>query len=118
MTPTLKLPSLPTAIPLQPEWWNVIDPTITIGNIIEISVIVVGGVVAFIHVKSSVKNLGTQVDEMKSDIKGLNKSFTELAVVNNRLTNAEDDIRELRHGRGFIRSSLEGEYPKSPFTGG
>ena len=91
---------------------SVIDPTVTIGNMIEIGTIIVGGVIVFAAVRASVGNLEANVTEMKVDIRSLNKSFTELAVVNNRIKNVEEDIRELRHGRGFVRNAIEGEWPR------
>ncbi len=89
-----------------------IDPTITIGNIIEISTILVGGTIVFTNVRGSVKHLKAEVVEMKLDIRALNKIVIEMAVADRRLSDAEQDIRDLRHGRGFIRDAIEGEWPK------
>ena len=89
-----------------------IDPTITIGNIIEISTIVGGGVIAGALLKATVANLGREVKEMKIDIKALNTIVVEMAVADRRLIAVEEDIRELRHGKGFIRDSIQGEWPK------
>lgn len=89
-----------------------IDPTVTVGNIIEIGTILVGGIFVFFQVKARVEQLSRDVAAIEMDIKGLSRSFTELAVVNNRLNRVEEDVRELRHGRGFIREAIEGEYPR------
>lgn len=89
-----------------------IDYTITVGDLVQISVIAVGVLAAFFQVKSWIQSLSKDVTVMKEDIKVLSKSFTELAVVNNRIKNVEEDIRELRHGRGFIREAIEGEWPQ------
>lgn len=91
-----------------------IDQTVTVGNIIEIGVITIGGIVTFYQVKSRVESLGKDVSVMKEDVRALSKSFTELAVVNNKILNLENDVRELRHGRGFVREALDGEWPRRP----
>ena len=92
---------------------SMIDPTITIGNIIEISTIVIGGIIVFAHVKSRVDNIGDDVAEMRIDMRSMSKSVNEISVVNNRLGRCEQDIFELRRGRGFIQDEIRGEYPRS-----
>ena len=89
-----------------------IDPIITVGNIIEISTILIGGIVVFTQVKSRVDTLGTDVSEMRDDMKSMSRSVSEIAVVNNRLNRAEADIADLRRGRGFIAEEIRGEYPR------
>ena len=88
------------------------DPTITIGNIIEIGTILSGGVVAVILLRQTVYQLRAEVGELKVDVKALNKVVVELAVTDRRLLSVEEDIRELRHGRGFVRGAIEGEWPR------
>lgn len=92
----------------------IVDQTITVGNMIEIGTILIGGVIVFTQVKSRVDRLSESVKDIREDMKALNRTFTEFAVLNSRLTNVEDDIRELRHGRGFIRGAMgiEGEWPR------
>jgi K+/H+ antiporter YhaU regulatory subunit KhtT len=80
----------------------VIDYTITVGNIIEIAAITAGGVLVLISLKNTVANLKIDVDGMQQEIKKLAAVLTEMAVANNRLTNIEEDIRELKHYRGFV----------------
>ena len=89
------------------------DPTITIGNIIEIGTIMIGGIVAFILLRQTVVQLRAEVGELKTDVKSLNKVVVELAVTDRRLMSLEEDLRELRHGRGFIRGAIEGEWPRT-----
>lgn len=88
-----------------------IDQTITVGNIIEIGTIFVGGVVAFIALRGTVSILGKDVVELKTDIKAINKIVVSMAVADQRITAVESDLRELRHGRGFIREAIEKVYP-------
>ena len=80
-----------------------IEQTITVGNIIEIVSIVAGGITVFITLKNTVANVKEDVVGMQMEIKKLADVITRMAVTDLRLTNLENDIRELRHGRGFIR---------------
>ena len=49
--------------------------------------------------------------ELKTDIKAINKIVVSMAVADQRITAVESDLRELRHGRGFIREAIEKVYP-------
>ena len=90
-----------------------IEQTITIGNIIEIISIIAGGMTVFITLKNTVANIKEDVVGMQLEIKKLADVITRMAVTDVRLTNVEQDIRELRHGRGFVRGSagVDREYP-------
>jgi hypothetical protein len=88
-----------------------IDPTITIGNVVEIGTIITGGAITFVLLKATVIQLKSEVTELKTDVRALNKVVIELAVTDRRLMALEEDIRELRHGRGFVHKALDGEYP-------
>lgn len=97
-----------------------IEQTITVGNIIEIASIVGGGIAVFMTLRATVGNLGEQVKAMQTELLKLSAVVTQMAVADNRLTNIEQDIRELRHGRGFIQDGrgsiqegLDGEYPRT-----
>jgi K+/H+ antiporter YhaU regulatory subunit KhtT len=74
----------------------VIDWTITAGNMIEIATIAGGGVWALIKMNSTLGTLKTEVATMQEEIKKIGDVLTKLAVTENRLTNIETDIRELR----------------------
>jgi prefoldin subunit 5 len=89
-----------------------IEQTITVGNIIEIISIIGGGIAVFVTLKATVGNLKEQVVEMQAEIKKLADVITRMAVTDIRLTNLEMDVRELRHGRGFVQSAIDGEWPK------
>lgn len=95
-----------------------IDPTITVGNIIEITVLCIGGAVtlgggllALGSFRKSVENLTRDMTDMKEEIKQVGKVLVTLAVTTTRLDSVEQDIRELKHGRGFIQPRINGEYP-------
>ena len=92
-----------------------IDLTLTIGNIIEIATIAIGGIATLITLRVTVGNIKTDMVDMKAEIKKVGEVLIKMAVVNTRLDNAESDIRELRHGRGFIKDrsqgGINGEWP-------
>ena len=92
-----------------------IDYTITIGNIIEVSVIAIGGLAGLITMRSTVINLKNDMTDMKQEIKKVGEVLVKMAVHSARLDNVEQDIRDLKHGRGFIQprseGGINGEYP-------
>jgi hypothetical protein len=53
--------------------------------------------------------------DMKEEIKKVGQVLVTLAITTSRLDNAEQDIRDLKHGRGFIvprsEGGINGEYP-------
>jgi len=91
----------------------VIEQTITVGNIIEITAIIGGGFSVLVTMRSTVTNIKTEVAAMQQEIKKLADVITRMAVTDLRLTNVEQDIRELRRGRGWIQGphGVDHEYP-------
>ena len=101
------------------------DLTITAGNIIEIATIAIGGVIVVTTMRNSVANLGhdlTRMDadfsDMKIEIKKVGDVLIQMARTDVRLTNVEQDmrgvvqdIREIKHGEGFIHKAIDREYP-------
>jgi len=98
------------ALPL--EMAVMIEQTITIGNIVEIVAICGGGLTVFITLRSTVANMKEDVTAMQAEIKKLAEVITKMAVTDVRLTNVEQDIRELRHGEGFVKGprGIDREY--------
>lgn len=90
----------------------VIDYTITVGNIIEIASIVGGGCAVFITLKNSVAELKKDVDGIQDEIKKIGDVLITQADQNRRILHLEDDVRELRHGHGFVRGTggIDREY--------
>ncbi len=91
-----------------------IEQTITIGNIIEIISILAGGIAVFVTLRATVSQLKEDVQGMQGELKKLADVVTRMAVTDVRLTNLEQDIRELRHGRGFVQGErgVDREYGK------
>lgn len=79
-----------------------IDYTITIGNIVEICSIIGGGLYAIVTLRSTVNNMKSDMIDMKEEIKKVGDVLIKMAVTDTRLTNLEQDIRELKHGEGFV----------------
>jgi len=81
----------------------VIDYTITVGNIVEIATICGGGFAVFITLRNNVANLKSDVEGVQTDIKKIGDVLITQADQNRRIMHLEDDVRELRHGHGFVR---------------
>lgn len=92
-----------------------IDYTITVGNIIEIGTIVVGGIATLVTLRNTVNNLKNDMTDMKAEIKKVGEVLVTLAVTTKRLDHVEEDIRDLKRGQGFIQprseGGINGEYP-------
>ncbi len=97
-----------------------IEQTITVGNIIEIAAIIGGGITVFITLRNTVANIKDDVAGMQLEIKKLGEILIaqanirgEIKVIESRMLAAEQDIRELRHGDGFVKGNrgIEREYP-------
>jgi len=72
-----------------------------------------------VMIKADVKVLKVQMRGIGDNITILNASFTKLsdvltkaAVLDERQSRLEDDVRELRHGRGFVQQDINGEYAR------
>lgn len=89
-----------------------IDPTITLGNVIEIASIVGGGLLVLVKLNNTVAVLKNDVAGMKLEIQKMAEVLTNQAVINTRMAAVEQDIRELRHGDGFVqgRRGIDREY--------
>lgn len=88
-----------------------IDYTINIGHIVQIIVILGGGISALAIMRSTVANLKDDMTDIKVDLKEFGKAIVTLAVATKRLDNIEEDIRDMKHGRGFVTNRINGEYP-------
>lgn len=83
----------------------VVDATITVGNIIEIGVIAVSGIVAIVTLRNTVGIMKSDLTELKSEMKKVGEVLVRMEATDRRLANAEQDIRDLRRGDGFIRGA-------------
>ena len=88
------------------------DPTVTLGTLLQIIVFLGGGLIAFVRVQGKLEMLSLRVKNLETSSANIGTILQAVAVQSQRLTALEQDLRELRHGKGFIRgpSGLEHEY--------
>lgn len=115
--------------------WNAemipMDMTINLSVIIQTLVIGGGGIATVATLKNTVRTLKHDMiaskKETKEDIQGIQTEIkklseivtkqatteTRLDAMDTRMTGLDKDIRELRHGEGFVRGNrgIEREYP-------
>lgn len=80
----------------------VFDWRISIGTIIEIATIFFGGLFFLYGMKSRIDLMSIELAALKAAIAKLSEILTRLAVQDQRLLNIENDIKDMRHGVGFI----------------
>lgn len=88
---------------------SVVDWSITLGNMIEIVVIAVGGIVFAVRMQGRVDLLALEVTHVKDQLKLMAQSFdqvsdvlTKVALQDQRIVNLERRLEELAHGEGFV----------------
>lgn len=99
-----------TCMLLSIDWSHmIVDWTLRVGDIAEILAII-GGVVAVFFgmradirvVKHDLKGLNDKVAMMATAWEKMGDVLTKVAVQDTRLNRIEDDVRELRHGDGYV----------------
>lgn len=97
----------------------IVDWTISIGAILQVASIIIGGLLALAALRASVSELQKDVSAMQIELKKMGDILTKMAVTESRLDNTdarltiiERDVRDLRRGEGFIRGhrGIDGEY--------
>jgi hypothetical protein len=100
---------------------GLIDPKITIGNLIEVVAILGGGFVVLLTMRSDIGGLkksdeerGKQFEGIQNEIKKIAELLTRQAVLDTRMAAAEQDIRDMQRGRGFIQGErgIDHEYTR------
>lgn len=79
-----------------------IDFSINIGIILQTGLVIGGGLIGYGALRGMVKEMEKDMVEIRKDQKDMSKVLAEVAVQNSRLNRLEEDIRDLRHGRGLI----------------
>ena len=94
------------------EYLPMIDWTVSVGNLLQIMVIVGGGLWAFLSmradvrvVKHDISNMKQRQDDLGEAFKQLGEILKQVAVQDNRLDRVEKDLDGFRRGEGFIMSS-------------
>ena len=87
----------------------VIDWSVSVGNLLQMLVIVVGGLSVFFSLRADVRVMRHDMSNLKERQEALSEAFkqlgnilTQVAVQDQRLVQMKNEIDELRHGRGFI----------------
>lgn len=101
-----------------------IDYSVSIGTMAEVVIFVTGGIYALGMLRATVISLKEEVEEVKTETKdslsGVQQELKKIgdilvnqADMNRRIIHLEDDVRELRHGRGFIQGEhgIDREFP-------
>lgn len=89
-----------------------IDYSITIGNILQIVAIAGGGVYVLVRQAIMFGLMEKELATMQTEISKIAKIVTDNAVMQQRILNIEEDIRDIKKGRGFIREEISGEYSR------
>lgn len=86
-----------------------IDFSINIGVIVQTVLILGGGLIALGAIKKTVSNMEKEILEVKKDQRDMSKTIAQIAVQDSRINRLEEDVRDLRHGRGLIINGINGE---------
>lgn len=85
------------------------DSVATILQILQILAIIGVGISAWIALRvaqatlsATVTSLSTDIIDIKADLKKFGDVLVTMAVTSKRLDNLEEDVRDLKHGEGFI----------------
>lgn len=96
-----------------------IDWTISVGSLVQIVVIFVGGLSVLVTLRNTVTGLKEDVTSIQYELRQMAGILTKMAVAETRLDNAdtriariEADIRDLRKGVGWVKGhhGVDGEY--------
>lgn len=86
------------------------DFTVRLGDVITMLSVFGGAAFAFASIKGTLSLHSLRLSNIEKIITDTSGLITAFAVQNNRLNNVEGDIRELRHGRGFVKDGINGEW--------
>jgi len=79
-----------------------IDPSISLGSLIQVLVVIGGGLIFLGVMKSTVNSMHERVDLIQEELQEFRKLLVQVAVQSNRLDRLDQDIRDLREGRGLV----------------
>lgn len=80
----------------------IFDWHISVGTVVEVATMVIGGLLFLWSMKARLDQQGTEISDLKSEVSKLADVLTKLALQDQRITNQDKIIDELRHGIGFI----------------
>ncbi len=87
----------------------VIDWTVSVGNLLQIAAFLVAGIGAFFALRADIrilrhdmKTVQLRQEALADTMAAVSATMTTVAVQGARLDRAEETIKELRHGQGFV----------------
>ena len=83
----------------------IIDYTISIGSIAEITSIIGGGLMVMGALRRDVSNIKREISGIQTEVKKIGDVLITQADQNRRILHLEEDFRELRHSQGFVRGA-------------
>lgn len=78
------------------------DWTVKLGDVLTIISFLGIGIAAYFDIRSKLSVHSLRLTTIEDTLKNTQGTVTQLAVQDTRLNNMESDIRDLRHGKGFI----------------
>lgn len=96
------------------EWTLKLGDLLTIGGAFVVAAgIVIGRVRNDTKLETAVTTAISEISELKKEFKKFGEILINQADQNRRIIHLEEDVRELRHGEGFVRGprGIEREYP-------
>lgn len=75
---------------------------INFANVLQILSILGFGGAILVTMRNNLINLKEDVTDLKLEIKQFGDILIKMAIADNRLTNIENDVRDLRRGKGYI----------------
>lgn len=103
--------------------FGMIDPTISVGALLNAAVLFVGFVVAFTRIGGRIDLLSQRLTSVEEILNRQVDITTRVAITETRqathgqmIATMQQDIRDLKYGRGFVKGrppedGVEGEYP-------
>ena len=80
--------------------------------LVQVGVLLVGIVGVYYGLKGKVDIILVRLTSLETGFKSIQTMLTNSAVQDQRISNLEEDFRELRKGRGFIQREINGEWPR------
>lgn len=92
-----------------------IDWTVSVGNMLTVVILGFGAITAFFRVQGDIRVIVQELESLdkhqvalESSINQMTQIMSQVAVQSNRIDHLEEDLRELKHGEGFVLPMLRG----------
>lgn len=80
----------------------IFEPTLTLGALLQASVFLIGCVGLYYGLKGRLDLINLRVVNLETSMADLKALIVKVAVYDQRFISLEADIRELRHGKGYV----------------